>query len=386
MVGVKACLITGSLLPWTGGPVRSVAAFQRALDADVVSFTDERYVGDDALPANRSRRVNVPSIPIPCARHFLVPTLAGLRNAYRLVADADLVSCHSFYLFHPLWLAALNLPKRPPYWFVPHGILDPVVTCRQRLLKNGYRIAARRLLANASATIFSTARERDKAVQTCRVANPVVIHWPVDGYPMAARHSARRQLRNSLRVPEDTRILIAVGRLDHLKRPLEMIRIFAACRVPDWHLVIVGPEETVTADACRETARLCGVAERVHIIAGVSHAAARILSAGADVFISYSVRENFNNAAAEALAAGVPLLLSAGNDLATEILPTGAVWILPEDRGEAGRFVARFLALPIAELQQRGEEGRVWAGRHLSFEEFRRRLLALRDDVTAGQA
>jgi hypothetical protein len=84
VVGVKACLITGSLLPWTGGPVRSVAAFQRALDADVVSFTDERYVGDDALPANRSRRVNVPSIPIPCARHFLVRRWlgCGMRTAW----------------------------------------------------------------------------------------------------------------------------------------------------------------------------------------------------------------------------------------------------------------------------------------------------------------
>lgn len=383
---MAACLLTGSLLPWTGGPVRSVAAFQQALAADVVSFVDERYVGDDALPTCETRRVIVPAARIPGARHFLVPTPAGLRDAYRIVADADLVSCHSFYLFHPLWLAELDLPKRAPYWFVPHGILDPVVAGRHRLLKTGYRVLARRFLAGAAATVFSTVAERDKALAQTTVPNPVVIPWPVSVSPVPLGMQNRQRIRELLGIPAEHRILVSVGRLDHIKRPLDLVRLFARACDTHWHCVLVGHEETITAQACREVARRAGIADRVHVVPGVTAKEAIGFTAAADLFASYSVKENFNNAAAEALAAGVPLLLSEGNDLAREILPTGAAWMLPEDRCQAARVLAECLSLPDDELRQRGEAGREWAARHLTFEEFRSRLRSLREDVGGGRA
>jgi glycosyltransferase involved in cell wall biosynthesis len=377
----RACLVTGALLPWTGGPVRSVSAFQRALSADVISFVDHRNADKDMLSAIGARRVVVKSISVPGNRHFLMPLPDQLRAASAVLRDADLVSCHSFYLFHPLWLSTVSLPKKPPYWFVPHGILDPVVREGRQAFKEVYQVLARRFVAGAAATVFSTVRERDKALAVQRIANPTVVHWPVELARQADASEARQFLRERLGLPPDARVLLCLGRLDRIKRPLDVIAMFGRSRRPGWHLVFVGPIETVTAADCRRAAKDVGAESRVHVIPGVPPTEAKKLAGAADVFISYSMKENFNNAAAEALAAGVPLLLSEGNDLLPEVSPTGAVRILSENRCDAVRVMDEVLGMTDMELRQRGQAGREWAAAHLSFDEFCRRLTELRDLV-----
>ena len=373
--------MTGALLPWTGGPVRSIGAFQRALSADVISFVDSRHAFRDSLAVKAARRVIVRSRAIPGNRHFLVPCPGQLRAASEVLRNADLVSCHSFYLFHPLWLSALSLPRQPPYWFVPHGILDPAVRGASFGFKQAYRILARRFVAGASATVFSTVRERDKALAVQRVTNPAVVHWPVELKREAGLSEARQALRDRLGLPHEARVLLCLGRLDRIKRPLDVIAMFGRSRRPGWHLVLIGPVETVSEEDCRRAASAADVQCEVHVIPGVSPAETARLVAAADLYISYSIKENFNNAAAEAMAAGVPLLLSEGNDLVPELTPTGAALLLPENRYDAIRCMSDALGMPEIELRQRGAAGRDWAAAHLSFEHFRSRLTELRDLV-----
>ena len=47
-----------------------------------------------------------------------------------------------------------------------------------------------------------------------------------------------------------------------------------------------------------------------------------------DAYVSLSQRENFNHTAAESLSAGLPVILSPGNDLAGEIRDEGCSWSL----------------------------------------------------------
>lgn len=377
------CIVAGSLLPWTGGPLKSIGAFQRALDASVVSFVTRRDMPYHALPLPESRLQLVGCRRLPGFSHFLVPELRELKPARRLVDAAEMVSCHSFYNSHPAWMYGVCRRHGLPYWLVPHGILDPYVAGRNPLVKRLYMTAVgRACLSNAAATVFSSNNERDKAMRSVRIANPVVIHWPVDIPPEFDREAARAGLRARLGISPEARLLLYLGRLHPMKRPIETIQMFAAAADRCWHMLLVGYPDGVSPEECRRAAKACGAAGRVHVIPGLAANAVGDVIRGSDLFISYSRRENFNNAAAESLAAGIPILLSLGNDLVADIGESPAVGVLTEQTAPAA--LAAWTDMEDTERIDRGRLGRHWAAAHLSFDTFRARLLELRRETLAA--
>lgn len=383
--GPQTCLVTGSLLPWTGGPLRSTGAFQQVLDARLVSFLERRDVPHHALALPPGRLALVTCRRFPGARHFLVPDFRALEAARRIVEASDLVSCHSFYTFHPPWVHSVCRRNGLPYWIVPHGILDPYVARRNPVVKRLFMsMVGRACLANAAATVFSSRNERDKALQTARVANPVVIPWPVRIPPDFNRDAARSALRTRLGIPPDANLLLYLGRLHPMKRPLETIGMFAEGMNHGWHMLLVGHPDGVSAEDCRRVAESCGVGGRVHVVPGVDAATVQGFVQGCDLFISFSWRENFNNAAAECLANGIPILLSSGNDLLADIGPSPAVGALSDDPSAAAAVLKEWGSMGAAERLDRGRAGREWAAANLSFEIFRSSLLALRSQTLSA--
>lgn len=327
----------------------------------------------------------MPCRRFPGARHFLVPNFGSLEAARRLIAGSDLISCHSFYTFHPPWVYQVCRRLGLPYWIVPHGILDPYVARRNPTLKRFYMTAVgRACLANAAATVFSSYNERDKALQTARVANPVVIPWPVHIPPEFDREAARSALRTRLGIPPDANLLLFLGRLHPMKRPLETIRMFAEAMDRCWHMLLVGHPDGISEEECQRVAKSCSVAGRVHIVPGVETAAVEGIIQGCDLFISFSWRENFNNAAAECLANGIPILLSPGNDLLADIGPSPAVGALSDNPSAAMASLKGWGSMDGDERLDRGRAGRNWAAANLSFEIFRNRLLDLRNQTLSA--
>lgn len=365
--------------------MRSTGAFQQALDARLVSFVERRDVPHHALALPQGRLALVTCRRFPGARHFLVPDFRSLEAARRIVEDSDLVSCHSFYTFHSPWVHRVCRRNGLPYWIVPHGILDPYVARRNPAVKRLFMtMVGRACLANAAATVFSSCNERDKALQTVRVANPVVIPWPVRIPPDYDRNAARSALRMRLGIPPEANLLLFLGRLHSMKRPLDTIRMFAEGMDHRWHMLLVGHPDGVSAADCRRVADSCGVRARVHVVPGVDAAAVEGIVQGCDLFISFSWRENFNNAAAECLANGIPLLLSPGNDLLADIGPSPAAGALSEDPSAAATLLKEWGSMAAAERLDRGRAGRDWAAANLSFEIFRSRVLALRSQTLSA--
>jgi glycosyltransferase involved in cell wall biosynthesis len=381
----RPCLVTGHLLPWTGGPLKSIAAFQRALDANVVSFLERRHLSDHALPLPEGRLALVPCHRLPFFRHFLWPQRGALAEGRRLLKEAPIVSCHSFYNYHPAWVQHCCGMSSTPYWIVPHGILDPYVVGRNRIAKSLYlSTVGRKCLARAAATIFSSRPERDKAVKHFRVVNPVVVHWPVSIPATRDRLASRVAVRQRLGLEDDSRIMLFLGRLHPMKRPLETIRLFAAGATAGWHLLLVGHPEGVSEAECHAMARTCGVEGRVHVIPGVMPEDVSDMIEGCDLFISNSRRENFNNAAAECLASGLPLLLSSGNDLVADIGRSAAVGVLPESPAEATAVIKEWTSFSGVELIDRGRIGAAWAQENLSFDVFCARLKQVLVETLTG--
>ena len=360
------------LYPSSGGPSKSVRAFAEALDARVISWVDplqierERLIWTDSLLVHGSR--------LPILRQLLIPQSADLAAAERLVAESDLVSCHSFWRWHCVWLQQVARRHGVPYWFVPHGILDPYVFTTDRVAKRIFlSMGGMRFLRDASAVVCATRREYEKLSHLVPRKPHAVVPWPLhDGDFRKRNESSTTQTRAELGIPPESLCLLYFGRLHPMKRPLETIEAVARSK-ESTHLVMVGNEFGVTVEDCRRRAQAFGIGKRVHVVGGVyGEEKLRYLDA-ADAYISLSHRENFNFTAAECMASGLPVILSHGNDLASDLADVDCGWMLREDdQPEAAIDAAA--GTDAGTLRAFGDNGRRWCERNLREHVFHARI------------
>ena len=365
--------------PVYGGIYRSVCNFARALDSRILSFDDGR--------ANRSGlcderpAVRIASRPRLWNRGCHVVTSAMRAEAEAQVAGADLLVVHSLFRGHAPWAARWAREHGRPYWSAPDGCLDPWALRRHALAKRVWLARYGREFFSGATTIFATAREQQKAASLLEDGRSVVIHWPVPLPGLAGYEAARAAFRAAHGIPESARVLLFVGRLHPMKRPSETVDAFVRADVPDAHFVLVGMEEGITREQleARVPAAMRG---RVHLLGQLAGDGLAAAFQASDGFISLSHRENFGYSFAEALAYGLPTIVSAGHDLAHELVwPRGHFpcgWLLDGDvAGRAVEAIREWATAPVARLTALGAAGRAWVGDELAFERFRDQLRAL---------
>jgi glycosyltransferase involved in cell wall biosynthesis len=372
--------------PALAGLYRAVNDFALALDAPVVSFDDGRR-DRTALGISEPRTVT----RIPAGKgwltrdcHIVAP--AAARQAEAAIADAGLLVVHSLFRGHAAWAAGVARRQGLRYWSVPHGCLDPWGLSQRRWAKRAWlAIRGSRYLGAAERVIFATRREAEKARRWIPAGRGVVVHWPVEVPEPADRELRRRRFRDRLGVRDSQRLVLAVGRLHSMKRPIETVAAFCAAAAADSHLVLVGMDGDISA-AEVEASIPAACRRRVHVVGPLAGDDLTAAYFGADGFISLSFRENFGYAVAEAVAHGLPVILSQGHDLAQELPRRGGSlacgWLLPDDsQAGAVQAVEAFCSLPLEEAAARGAAGASWARETLCFARFRDSLQALAERV-----
>lgn len=376
---MKTAILALGLYKTSGGVNKSVRAFQKSIDAQVISWVDPLKIEHDPLIWDESIVVRGSRLPI--FRNLLYPAYREVVKAKSIVAQSDLISCHSFWRWHNLWLRRVSKSLRVPYWFVPHGGLDPYVFQDGGQTKELFlRLGGTQFIREAACVVFSTRRERDKAAPWCPARRAEVIYWPLEDRDFAVVRTKPTgwSVRKKYGIPYDHRCLLYFGRLHPMKRPLETIDALAAANCADVHLLLVGNEYGISQSACQEHANIRGVADRVHLAGPVYGAAVTDYLSAADAYISLSWRENFNFTAAESMAAGLPVILSPGNDLTAELEGVTCGWMLKDDRIEtAAQAIREAATLSEPALEDLGAKGSQWAREELSFETFQGRVQQL---------
>ncbi len=214
-----------------------------------------------------------------------------------------------------LWGAALAkhaAAARVPFVYNAEGALDPVRLQLKALQKRLFLACCeRRVLRKAAAIHAVTAHEAEAIVRQGAARQRVHVIANGVELPAAATNRSRQLGRERLGLPPDARVVLFFGRLHEVKG-LDLLLDAAAPLLreqPDVHLAVVGPDEGALAALQRQTQSL-GLGHRVHFHGGVDAAAKGEVFAAADLFALTSRSEGLPNAAIEAAAAGLPLLLS----------------------------------------------------------------------------
>lgn len=213
--------------------------------------------------------------------------------------------------------------------------------------------------------------------QTGRHHGTVYNAVDLPGVLAAGQGVDRAALRRELGIPSDSPVVGFVGRvrrekgLDLLIRALpEVLLSFPAVRL----LVVGDGPET---GALRDLAQRAGVPDRVVWLGMCGRRECRRLLAAMDVAAVPSRFEGFGLAAAEAQAAGLPVV-AADVDGLREVIVDGETGILvpPADPRALAAALVRLLGAPEA-ARAMGRKGRLRVGEHFTVDRFARVTLAL---------
>jgi glycosyltransferase involved in cell wall biosynthesis len=349
----------------TGGQAMSIVGFCNALEPrgfeSVVFSTDlagpasasaGRPVRRDELP-DGAEGLDVRLFPVRTPRRLAFSP--ALQRAFRLeLARADLVHVHSLWLHPQIAAARLAARASVPYVISPHGTLDPSLHARGRMRKAATNLVWQHRMFDAAAAIhFATATEAELARDTIRGRPVIVAPNPIDCDRLAQLPPAAEFRRSHLGGATGP-VVLSLGRIAAHKQLHVLVEAFAiATKNASARLVIAGPDdEGLTARLTRLGASL-GVADRV-VFTGPLYGRTKLAAlAAADLFALPSRSENFGIAVAEALAAGVPALVSPGVNIAAELAGDEAA-IVAEATPAA--FAAALTAL-IADADLRGRLG-----------------------------
>jgi glycosyltransferase involved in cell wall biosynthesis len=350
-----------------GGPVVAAGELVRRLVArghtvDVITTTildlEHRPASRSAVELVDGATVHYLATPLRYRWMGITPTLP---IALARLRRPDVV--HVFGFRDPITTgtAAWCRIRRVPYVFEPLGMFEPRL--RKVLLKRAldgtlYRGVAR----GAAAVVVASPRERD-AVIACGV-DPEKVHVRGNGFPNPGDGGAANgALRTQLHIPADAPVILYVGRIAAGKGIEHLIE--AARQIPEAHLVVAGPDDRHGASALLQAAQsAAATAGRVHTLP-VSEEPPRDLYPQADVFVLASAGESFGMVAAEAAAAGTPVVVSDRCGIAG-FFEDGEALIVPYDGAAVVDAVRSVLS--DTTLRERLGRGGVAAARRTSWD------------------
>jgi glycosyltransferase involved in cell wall biosynthesis len=254
-----------------------------------------------------------------------------------------------------------------PYVIAPHGCF--MVWSMQQLWwqKRLYLALVERRLMDGAAAIHCTTLMEQTQLEAWYFRAPsfVVLNGlEVSRFSPLPSRGALRQL---LDIPPEATLSLFVGRLHKMKRVDLTLQAFARVvqSSPKAHLVIAGPDEDGSGKRAQEQARALGLSGRVHFVGLLTGDALVQAYADADLLVLFSHRENFGMVVAEAMAAGLPVLISHEVGLVEEVVPSGAGYAVSHDVNEIARAWCRMLDSP-AERRAIGARARDLVERHFA--------------------
>lgn len=255
-----------------------------------------------------------------------------IRALPRLIGDVDVVHLHSLYLPHSWATGDFARRRGVPYIVRPHGTLDPYIYRRRRFRKWIVEtIFQNRVNRNAAAFHYTTQEEME-------LAEPYTFGRPGFVAPLGVNLDRFADLPPASdlrqRYPElgDRKIVLFYSRLDFKKGLDILIPAFADAvrRGQDLALVIAGPDHGMEAKA-REWVIEHGVADRCVFTGMLQGAGALSALSGADLFVLPSYSENFGISVIEAMACGLPVLISDRVNIWREVQADGGGVVAPPE-------------------------------------------------------
>ena len=244
-------------------------------------------------------------------RHFPL-RLAPLAGAVR---RADIVHCYGLYNLLGPWAFHFARQAQRPCLLEPVGMFKPQL--RNVAVKRLYhRVFTQRMFRQSACVIATSPAEADTMKQFVPSEKLVVRRNGIDLEAFGSLPSGA-SFRERFHLAPQEKIVLFLGRISPIKNLDMLVQAFAMARLTGWRLLLAGP--VLEPDYAIYLDRLIAALPLKDsvLIAGPVYGPDKLAAlAAAGLLVLPSVSESFGNAAAEAVAAGVPVLVTEGCGIA----------------------------------------------------------------------
>ncbi len=328
----------------TGGPAAFVVDSSRALEglgvrttifatdlSGTASSRNRSAIAPTGLPAG-SEDLDIKLFPARFPRRFGYSPALG-RALRHQAKNYDVIHIHSLYL-HPQ-LAAWRHARANniPYIVAPSGALDPYLRTRNRRLKRFMdRLWQRRMLDGAATIHYKTTEEAELTADLALDAPAVIVPNGIDTSAFESL-PPRRTFRDEFLEGHDGPVILFLGRISHKKGIDLLIRAFRILldTAPTTRLVVAGPDDESLSRSLTKLATDLAVASAVTFVGPLTGEDKLASLSSADLWTLPSHTENFGLAAVEAMAAGLPTVLSPAVNIAADASRAGAAVVCESD-------------------------------------------------------
>lgn len=351
----------------TGGPARSVPDLCRALSdrgVDQRLFSFRRPGATVAVGENEPFQIQW-FRPWRTSREF--PTLKFYQELMASLEQFDLVHIHSLWNLS-VGLASLACRRAGvPYMISPRGMLQKGALRRKRMLKAAYyNLWEHRTIGGASFIHFFTEAEAVESADLVPTNGPQSVIIPSGVDPALGQQINQGSFREAYPLLKDRRIVLFVGRL-HWSKGLDIqmkaLKILSD-EFPDLIWVFVGPDSGEWGKVKR-LIRDNGLDRQTLWTGLLSREECLEALLDADIFVLTSRHEAHSMAMNEALAMGVPIVITDTVQF-NDLEKYGAGLICPREPEHIANAVKHLLSQPI-EARKLSEAGRRLVGERLAW-------------------
>lgn len=397
-----------------GGPSQMVLGLSAALasqgiDVTIITTDSNGDIGQPPLdvPLNQPIKQNGYQIIYfrcsPFRRYkFSLSLLQWLNQNAR---QFDLAHIHA--LFSPVTTFAATIARyhKLPYIIRPCGMLDPADLQKKKFLKQIYATLLERPNLAGAAAIHFTSKEEAKISERFGLDSTSKMPVPRDlVIPLGVTADFDRAWTVSPFLTETgggrtevltTNFSVANSYPDILTNPQIPIILFMSRIEPKKGLALLIPAlESILADGIKFHLILAGsnpqdaeyeteikkeianssLGKFTTITGFVSGDSKAEMLSKADLFVLPSYYENFGIAVAEAMAAGVPVVISDRVYICEDIQQAEAGWVVPLEVGDLALAIASALLSP-QERQRRGLNAQAYAKKYYNWEAIARQTI-----------
>ncbi len=333
-----------------GGIATSVPALARAMAAE------GRYRDCRATFCDASEHAGSGTVRLPAGRLGWFADRAARRTFDSLVSTADLIHIHGLWSQHALSAAGAAQRHFKPYVVSAHGMLEPWALHNKKWKKRVYGALVERRNLRRAACLRALTRQEALDYRRYGIETPTaVVPNGIDPPEAAASPEPFLAQYPHLR---GRRLILFLGRV-HYKKGLDILcRAWAATpRRADDHLVIGGPDFEGTRARLEALISELGVAAEVSFTGLLAGGIKWSALAAAHAFVLPSYSEGFSMAVLEALAAGVPVVVSQACHLPGVSHPRCG-WIVQPETDSLAAALAECLEATPSDRARLGGNGR----------------------------
>jgi glycosyltransferase involved in cell wall biosynthesis len=338
-----------TLDPATGGVVRAVRSLSEALvqaghEIEIVSLDAPGSTGHE------STKLDVHALGAGGSGYGYSSNLTRWLREHG--GRFDRVIVNGIWQYHSLAAWRRYAASSIPYYVFPHGMLDPWFkrTYPLKHLKKWlyWPWAEYRVLRDAAAVIFTSEEERLQARESFWLYRCREQVSPLGAENPAPSPGGRELFLEKYPALRGTRMFLFLGRLHPKKGCDLLIEALALQRdsAEPLSLVLAGPDQTGWASNLRAQIARLNLPFPIVFTGMLEGAMKTGAFAAADVFILPSHQENFGLSVVEALAAGVPVLISDRVNIWREIEADRAGYVESDDLAGTGRLIERWVRTP----------------------------------------